>query len=329
MNHHRTVLFTALLLPALAAQDEATTLQQLAQRADAVVVATVLRASDPSPEFHRLEFRRDAVLGGAVAAEFALLEPAGRCCGRALWSLAPGQQRLLFLQRQGPTLHVLAGERGVAPAAPQLLAHVRDLLAARDDAAATADLLATALQLGDSRVRDDAILALPALPTAPAPARATPGLLAALSDELPQASTLLPALLATTRRLQVTEAAPLLVPTCLTTTREDVAALTRATLQALPPDPVYAGLLQYWPESDAARLRAAELLTGLDGVRAAPLLQRLLTETTTPRVCLAAAEGLLIHGAAPATLQARVAAPVLELAQRRLQARPRFSNVRP
>ena len=331
MKNHRTVLFAALLLAALpaSAQSEASTLHQLVHRADAVVVATVLGASDPSPDFHRLQFRTDDVLAGTLGSEFALLEPAGRCCGRALWTLAPGQQRLLFLQRTGPTLHGLGGERGITVAEPRLLDHVRALLARRHDAPGTANLLAAALQHGDRRIRDDAILTLPALTATPDPVRATPALLAALADELPHASTLLPALLASTQRLQITEAAQLLVPACLTTPHADVAELARVTLIALPADPVFAALGQHWPDRDATRLRAAELLTGLDGPRAAPLLQRLVTETTTPRVCLAATEGLLRHGATPAALQARVPAAVLELAQRRLQTRPRFANVRP
>ena len=62
-----SLLLLSLLPTAFAgAQDQATTLLAASRRADVVVRATVLAATDPTPEWHRLQFRRDAVLKGAV-----------------------------------------------------------------------------------------------------------------------------------------------------------------------------------------------------------------------------------------------------------------------
>ncbi len=147
----------------LAAQDQATTLLAQARAADAVVVARVTAASDPSPEWHRLEFVTTQVLKGNSPGEFAVLEPAGACCGRSLFALQIGDERLLFLRRRGPSWHPCGGARGVVPAAPEVVAHVTALLAAPNDSA-LAHLLADNVGHQEARIADDAAHALAVLP---------------------------------------------------------------------------------------------------------------------------------------------------------------------
>ena len=97
------------------AQQQATTLSTLAQRADVVAHAAVTSASSPAPGWRQLTLRTVASFKGAAGATFTLREPEGRCCGRSLFSLQPGDERILFLSRVGATLHTMGGGRGVLP----------------------------------------------------------------------------------------------------------------------------------------------------------------------------------------------------------------------
>jgi hypothetical protein len=104
-----------------AAQEQATALSTAARAAAVVVRATVVVATDPSPEWHRLQFRTSEVLKGTVGGSFALLEPSGACCGRSLFALQPGQSCLLFLRQIGAVLHPFGGSRGVLPDEPEIV----------------------------------------------------------------------------------------------------------------------------------------------------------------------------------------------------------------
>ncbi|MCK5942764.1 MAG: hypothetical protein KAI24_12380, partial [Planctomycetes bacterium] len=170
MNHFKTmasqlaVLFAAAQLHvAVAAQDQATTLAALAARADVVVRATVTGSVHPTADWHQLTLRSDDVWKGAAAATFTLTEPAGRCCGRSLFALGVGDQRVLFLKRTGPLLHTLGGGRGVLPTTPELVAHVQALLQA-GTTNALGQLLVQNLDHGEPRIAHDAAQALATLP---------------------------------------------------------------------------------------------------------------------------------------------------------------------
>ena len=107
MNHVRLarVALTAALTAPLCAQQQAATMASLAARADVVVRASVTYSVRPTPQWRQVGLRTDAVLKGQVGQTFTLTEPAGECCGRSLFSLRVGDERLLFLRRVGPVLH--------------------------------------------------------------------------------------------------------------------------------------------------------------------------------------------------------------------------------
>ena len=233
MNHVLRKLSFLLLTGATVAQQQATTLWHLAEHASAVVVAAATSATDPNPEWHRIEFRTDEVLKGAVGPNFRLLEPAGRCCGHALFSVIPGQSYLLFLDRRGQTLHPLAGDRGVLAADPILVAHVRRLMTASSDVEATGRELAAALQMVDSRMAQDAALALSCLPTLPADGNAREGIRSALRREASAPTTALPALAAAVVRMDPAAAASNLLPLYLTTTQDDAARTLQFALDGI------------------------------------------------------------------------------------------------
>ncbi|MGC6487125.1 MAG: hypothetical protein ACON4Z_05745, partial [Planctomycetota bacterium] len=167
MNRSRSPFWSAALALAAAcpgvAQQQPTSLAALTQRADVIALASVTNSVLAQPQLRRVVLRSDEVLKGALGATFTLTEPAGRCCGRSLFTLQAGHARLVFLRRVGPTLHVLAGERGLVPAEPELVADVRALLDAGGGAALT-NLLVQQLTATTPRVADDAAAALAAQP---------------------------------------------------------------------------------------------------------------------------------------------------------------------
>ncbi|MGE3173084.1 MAG: hypothetical protein AB7O97_10710 [Planctomycetota bacterium] len=316
----------AALLPA---QQQATTLALLSQQAAVVAVARATAATDPSPEWHRVEFRTVEVLRGAVDESFALLEPAGRCCGRALFAVEPGQELLLFLDRRGAALHPRAGDRGVLPAEPAVLAHVRDLLAAAGDDAATAGALTAGLSSPTLRVRLDAALTLPALPRLVADATGRDRVFAALRACAQVPDTALPALAAAAVRLDGARAALELLPPYLGATDPGVVRALGAALTSLPAHALGTALAAAPLSTPDQQVRAAELLAAVPDATHVARLDRMLASAPTPRVTLAVTEALLAHGARPESLALRVPAVVLDLARERRAALPRFRAVRP
>ncbi|MFO1077830.1 MAG: hypothetical protein U1E73_08905 [Planctomycetota bacterium] len=311
---------------ALPGQDQATHLAAACQKADVLVVATVTATTDPSPEWHRLEFRADDVLRGNPGATFALMEPAGACCGRSLFALAEGEQRLLLLQRTGAVLHPFGGGRGVLPVRPAVLAHVRALLQANTDAQRTAVLLA-ALAGDEPRLADDAAHALAAMPQlaldAGARTRVATALRAAVELGSPRAAALLDVAVRTADAAMLDAVLPLY----LGTPRADQARLLRSGLARVP-SALAIGRLPGLCGGDRDReLRAAELLCAFGDANATAALSSLLATTQNPRVQLCAAEGLLAAGTDAAALRARVPARVLALAQRRAAGRPLFRAI--
>lgn len=327
---HLLSSFTSLVCLALGAnaQDQATTLLANSQRADVVVRATVVATSDPSPDWHRLEFRTDELLKGRLGANFAVLEPAGACCGRSLFALQPGAACLLFLQRRGATLHPLGGSRGVLADDAALSAHVRALLAA-PDAAATAALLANGLQSPLPRIADDAAHALASLPTLALDRRRRDVVAEALGHAVRTRLATAASLVEVAVRIADAPMLDTLLPLYLGQERADQASLLREGLARCAADELLARLPMHLRSDEDGELRAAELLARLPAEHGAPALRRLLTATRSPRVQLRATETLLDQGAATSTLPAQLPAPVLRLAERRRHTVQPFRSIQP
>lgn len=327
---HLLSSFTSLVCLGLGAtaQDQATTLLANSQRAEVVVLATVVAASDPSPEWHRLEFRTDELLKGRSGADFAVLEPAGACCGRSLFALQPGAACLLFLQRRGATLHPLGGSRGVLAADPELTAHVRALLAA-PDAAATAALLAGGLQSPLPRIADDAAHALAGLPTLALDRSRRAAVAEALGHAVRTRLATAASLVEVAVRIADAPMLDTLLPLYLDQERADQASLLREGLARCAADELLARLPMHLRNDEAGELRAAELLGRLPAEHGGPALRRLLTTTHSPRVQLRVTETLLDQGAATSTLPTQLPAPVLRLAERRRHTAQPFRSIQP
>lgn len=331
MNRSRLVLaaLLATIAPrALTAQDQATTLLAAARSADVVVLATVVAATDPSPEWHRLQFRREQVLRGDIPQYFPLQEPAGRCCGRSLFALTVGDTRLLFLRRVGPTLHPFGGARGVLPVTPTLLTHVAALLAAPDDAA-RARLCAAALADPEPRIADDAAHALATLPTLQLSAPDRERVVTALVDAVQRGSTRAAPLADTATRLGDAASIDALLPLYLATPKADQAELLQRALRRAAPDLVATRLLLFASGEREPALRAARLLAALPAESARATMIVLLRREPSPQAKLHLCEGLLAAGVPRNDLAPLVPAPVLALAQQRQHRAPQFRNISP
>jgi hypothetical protein len=328
MTSIRRMLLAVALVASATAQEQATTLLAACQRATVIVRATVLAATDPAPAWHRLSFRRDAVLKGNLGLTFELLEPAGACCGRSLFTLQPGQSCLLFLVRTGATLHPFGGARGVLADTPELVAAVQDLLAAATDAQRAQRLIAQ-FAATDPRIVADAAHALATLPALELDAAARATVVAALQTALVRGTTTVAPLVDAAVRLQDPAVLDAVLPVYLTAARDDVAALLRRGLGRATPA-VIADRLSLATGTDPARqLRAAELLAELPADAARAALQDLVASSSCPRVKLCASEALLADGIPAARLQPHVPAAVLDLAQRRRTVPNRFRSITP
>lgn len=329
MNIKYACLVLPMLLGGVTCQEQATTLLALSQRAEVVVVARAERFAEPAPDVLAVRFQRLEALRGSSEAEFILQEPAGRCCGRALFQLAPGSTRVLFLERHAGELHLIGGDRGLVEATPALLSHLRSLLQA-GTIGQRAEELARALQDSDRRVRRDAAHALAQLPSdvlLSGTARAA--LRAAVTAGLLDETSLLPALLQAGERHDPDATLALVLPAYLQAQRAEVQGLLQQRLQAQPPASVCDTLLLHWPQQESARQRAAELLATLPATTAEPMQLRLLREAQTPRTALPLCRSLLQHGMPPQQLQALAPAVVLQLAERQRAEPPGFRSIRP
>jgi hypothetical protein len=308
-------------------QDQATTLLAAAKAAHVVVVARVDAATDPSPDWHRLEFTVLQTLKGQPPEQFAVLEPAGACCGRSLFALQVGERRLLFLQRRGLAWHPFGGARGVVPAEPTVVAHTAALLAANSDAA-LAHLLATNLQNVEPRIADDAAQALAVLPSLTLDATDRAAVADALQDAVQRGTVRTAPLVDAAVRVADAALLDRFVPTYLTAPRADQARLLRQGLLRTDAALLVARLPQFVGDDQGA-LRAAELLVEMPAAEARSTLDGLLTRSPHPRVALCIAEGLLTAGADTRDLQSRLPAQVLELAQARANRPKRFRAIDP
>lgn len=329
MNHVLHTLFVLLATAALGAQQQATTLWHLADRAAVVVVAEATAATDPTPEWHRIEFRADEVLNGSLGTRFSLLEPAGRCCGHALFSVVPGQSYLLFLERRGSLLHPFAGDRGVLTADQATIEHVRSLLRLSTDAQGVARELAAALTAADSRIAHDAALALPSLIELPQDGTSRASIRSALRRHALDPTTALPFLAAAVVRMEPEAAAAELLPLYLETPTDDAARALQLAMADVAVADLATAMLSRTFANDSERVRAASLLERRPDAANLPVLNRMLTSTPKPRVALAVTEALLAHGLRPEDLRSRVPAVVLDLAVQRRRERSDLRVLQP
>lgn len=329
MNSAPRLLVASLLLLAVpaAGQDQATTLLASLRAADVVVQARVTAATDPSPDWHRLQFTTEAVVKGEAPATFAVLEPAGACCGRSLFALQVGDVRLLFLRRNGALWHPFGGARGVVPADAGLLAHVQALQAAASPAALTA-LLTASLSHQEPRIADDAAHALATLPTLALDGNGRATVAAALQQALATGHTRSAALVDVAVRCAEPTMLDVLLGSYLDADREDHARLLRAGLRRCHGPTVTARLPQLL-DGPTRGLRAAQLLVELPSLEGRTALTAVLHQASHPRVQLCIAEGLLAAGLHGHELQGQVPPAVLELALRRHQQPPRFRAITP
>lgn len=334
MNHRTKSSFAIAIAlafaPTAAAQDQATTLLACSQRADVVVVATAIASTDPSPEWRRLQFRADQVLKGTLAGEFALMEPAGACCGRVLFSLAPGDACVLFLRRTGALLHPLGGGRGVVAAEPAVVQHVQALLtalAAGD--AAVAALLAANLENAQPRIAADAAHALAVLPSIPLGALQRDAVTAALRAAVDRGAVTAAPLLDVAARLRDPAMLDAIARTYLAAARDDQRRLLRDGLARCEPGSVLGILPAAAGDDDLRQLRATEVLAALPAERSATVLRRMLESTRSPRVQLCATEALLAAGARAEEFERTLPDVVLRLAEQRHDQTRKFRAIRP
>lgn len=225
----------AVAIGPLGAQDAATTLGGLLQRADAVVHARYL-GSTHDGERRAARFTTLRTLAGAPSSDaFTLTEPDGRACGRALAGLIPGAAYVAFLDRRDPTAPRLAssGSRAMPVATPELVRHL--LLLVETPATDWTQHFTAALRANDPRVRTDAALDLarrPDLERTPPIGRAA--VLDALTRGLEDETAPLTALVQATARCQPNGSADVLVRHFVSATTPWLDACVLAALERLP-----------------------------------------------------------------------------------------------
>lgn len=307
----RILLSLACALP-LCGQQQASTLLRLADTADAVAVATMTAATDPSPEWRRVTFHVDESLKGALGASFSALEPAGRCCGNALYTVEPGESYVVFLQLRGGAVHPIAGERGVVKATPEIVAHVRTLLQSRSDANAQTRALAQCLAHDDPRIAQDAALALGTHPHAVTDAASRDMLRTALTSHAHATSTALPSLALAVARADGEQAAGQLFSLYLEAPTDDGANALRRALESLPTASIAAAARARHADEEAQIVRAATLFEQRADPANLDVLQRMLRQAERAKSKAAVVSALLANGVEPSQLAGQIDEAVLE-----------------
>lgn len=315
-----------LVCASVAAQDAATTLLRLCERASLIAQVRVLDVRLHGDEM-LVTLRTLHALRGAAPACFVLREPGGDACGRALAGLLPGSGMLAFLERApgGATL-VCPSPRALVALEPGLVAHVAALCAA--GRRELPSLLATALGASSPRVATDAALALAELEqlgNLSVAGRA--GLLQALRTAT--GARTLPALVTAAARLQLPEAVPMFVDRWLTGAEDGCRRLHRDALLQFPPALVVAEIAARQPRGQHAQLRAVQLLELLPAAEAADRLLA-IARSGEPAAAVHAAAALLRAGLGADALPPELGAERKALAERlAAPAPPRFRAIRP
>ena len=176
MNHRVASLIFLMLAPlGLRAQQEASTLEELCRKAP--FVATV-RLSSLKESKISIEARFEAThwWKGERKGEILFAESSRAHCGSALRGLKTGKEYLVFFEARPTDVHLVGGQRGILVKTQAIESAVKALLLTRDSAA-RAPLLAAQLSDSNSRVREDAAMALANLPGLEASTTATRALI--------------------------------------------------------------------------------------------------------------------------------------------------------
>ncbi len=329
----------ALVVPAaigvgeVEAQQQATTLFRLAQRADAIAIVGVDAVTLASPDLRRVSFISRETLKGTLPEAFSVIETDARCCGHALTGVLAGNTYLAFVQRTGRRLHPLGGDRGLLPARSEVVEHVRDLLRSQT-ANEQQRVLAQGLDSQDVRVRIDSALSLSGMARLTADPATLDCIDRCLQRELQHGSALVPALLDSVTRISGPQAAQNLVGHYLRSDKRDQQLLLADHLGRLPRDDVRTGLVVAMSTDQGSQpaktvRKVADYLARQPHPANISLLFGMLRQADHPRTRLAAAEALLAHGVQPAQLAGELAPAVLDLAVRRRAEQKVYRYVRP
>jgi len=310
MNHGFRILATALLATAACvAQAEATTLSALALESDHVVVARATHRTDPDDTVIRVSFDRLEDIKGTAPRQFSLSEPAGACCSQLLFTIDPGEQLVLFLDRIGPRLHLRGGSRAGVEASELVVAHVRSLCSTTDPML-RAGLLVDALAAEDARIRTDAALALANAPVLP---QAAPALEARLVERLGEGTRALtpdmPALLRIGARMDLASARRALLGSYLDAVPQEDARALRMWIASYPAESVAGDLATLDLDDGARTVRAARLLAELPAHHAVPVLQRLARRPSGTAATREIGRALAVHGVRTAAVLDEPTAP--------------------
>lgn len=292
----RNLLAASLATAAAVAQAEASTLATLSLDADHVVVARAVHRSDPDEATIRVAFERIEDLKGSVPARFSLSEPAGACCSQLLFTIDPGEQLVLFVDRMGPRFHLRGGARAGVEATPSVVEHVRALCTTADPVL-RAGLLAEAVDSDDERVRRDAILALAVAPVLPQASPAFESRIAKhLGTEFRTMSPDLPALVRLGARLDLAPARQTLLDAYLDAVDPEEARALRRWVASYPAASIAGDLAGRDLRDTRQTARTARLLAELPTEHALPLLQRLGRQAVPGEAGTEVARAFAVHG---------------------------------
>jgi hypothetical protein len=205
---------------------------------------------------------------------------------------------------------------------------VRAVLQTGNDAA-LASLLARNLMHAEPRVADDAAQALAVLPRLELAAPERQLLAVALDDAVRRGLTRVAPLLEAAVRQRDDAMVDELLRAYLGAQRRGHGHAAAQGTRSLPARPTFRSGLPMHVVTDAGALRAAELLVDLPAAEARQALLAMLRDQSSPRVQLCVAEGLLAAGMRGEQLTSALPAPVLDLAQRRLDAPRTFRSITP
>ena len=170
-----SLIFVALTPLCLRAQQEASTLEELCRKAPYVATAR-LTSIETTKTRILARFSVGRWHKGERKGELLFTETTRAHCGSALQGLKKDQDYLLFFEARGAKLGILGGARGIVPRTEALWSAVKSLLLIQNPAA-RARLLAGQLASSQTRIREDAALALAELPGLETSSRETRSLL--------------------------------------------------------------------------------------------------------------------------------------------------------
>lgn len=260
------------------AQDGATTLSRLTDRADAVVRVRVLATETHDHATTRAVLQpRELLKGPAIPGNLELIEPGGRACGRAIHGLMRGAGYLAFLRRDAADRWVLlgGGARSIVRVDPTLVEYVGALCEPSNDRLAT---LIAGLDSPSKRVRDDAALSLATTPSLHA---ANPAQRARIANEVRAAmertdrTTL--SMLTVTARLRLAEVVPELTDRYIADADRSFAPALARAIRIADADVVGAISAERFATAGTVhRARILTLLETLPGTRAASGLREVM-----------------------------------------------------